>query len=215
MENCNPILTILIPSRYRFDRLIACIDSYVELASDINTVEFIVKFDVDDLESVSRINEIRKDIKIKFLITERLNGYYSLHDYANYMYLLATGTWIMLCTDDAVIKTRHWDLELAKVKEDYVCLSPYENGKVSEVFPIVSLISCKLFDCFCLNHAQDRWFNDVYGVAGKMVELPQIEFYHYILNDQSNEDRRIQNIEDNWDDTAPMRKMMSDSLKWL
>jgi hypothetical protein len=195
MANSKPILSVLIPSRYRFDRLVKCIDSYVDNASDKNNVEFIIKFDTDDTESYSRINEIRKDINIKYLVTDRLKGYQSLHTFANYMYLLATGTWVMFMTDDAEFTTKDWDLTLKAVKHRYVCLCPYEGDKVSEVAPIVSLQACHALGYFCLNHAQDRWFNSVYSAFLIPVD---ISFTHYLLNDQSNEDRRNSVAEDDW-----------------
>lgn len=206
------LLTILIPSRYRFDRLVSCIDSYVNLASDKKNVEFIIKFDTDDLESFSRINEIRKDINIKYLVTDRLNGYNSLHEYANYMYKLATGTWIMFCTDDAKILTKDWDLVLDKQPYELVCLCPKEGGKVSEVFPIINTEACKMFNMFCANHAQDRWFNQIYRDADRM-RIIDIEFEHHILNDKSNEDRRQNNVPDNWDETKVLRDYQTNILK--
>jgi len=200
----KPILTVLIPSRYRFDRLVSCIDSFVNLASDKNNVEFIVKFDCDDTESYSRINEIRTDINIKFIVSDRLEGYNSLHTYANYMYKLATGSWIMFSTDDAQILTKEWDLILPNQPDEMVCLSPKENGKNSDVFPIITLESCKIFDMFCGNHAQDRWINQIYIDAGAMLDI-DIEFKHYCLNDKSNEDRRINVLPDDWNETHHIR----------
>ena len=124
----KPILSILIPSRGRFNDLIEAIDSFINTATDKNSIEFVLKFDRDDHFSWNRINEIRQDVKTSVLITERLDGYKSLHTYANYMIHQATGDWIMFSNDDILMLTNGWDDILRKEKKTLSCLDPYLLG---------------------------------------------------------------------------------------
>ena len=111
----NPLLTIFLPSRNRFDMCKTTINSFVDTCSDKSNLQIIVKFDTDDTGSIYRIDEIRKDINIKFIISDRLLGYFSMHDWCNDMLKSATGDWVLLVNDDSLMTTLNWDKLLEKV----------------------------------------------------------------------------------------------------
>lgn len=111
----NPLLTIFLPSRNRFDMCKTTINSFVDTCSNKSNLEIIVKFDTDDQGSISRIDEIPKDINIKFIISDRLRGYFSMHDWCNEMLKSATGDWVLLVNDDSLMTTSNWDKLLEKV----------------------------------------------------------------------------------------------------
>lgn len=206
MVDYNPILSVMIPTRGRFNHLIRVIDSYIDNADDKNSVEFIIKFDNDDVETYQRIPSIRKDARIKYIISDRENGYLSMHIFANYMYKLCDGYWIIFGTDDGLMVTKGWDKYLKKIK-GYSLINPSDDlSDRSEIFPIVNAEVPKDLGFYCMNHAQDRWLQHVHNKSNTILWTGKdLNFRHTTIDDQNNIDRRNAEFIDDWDETKDLR----------
>ena len=137
----GPLLTILLPSRHRFEMLSHTIDTFIDKAKDPKNIEIILKIDQDDTETIKRLPELRNDALIKTIISPRLNGYASLHDYSNQMVKIATGDWVLFTNDDSTMETESWD-------------SILENISPSEDFEGSKNVACVRFNCLWRNKDQ-------------------------------------------------------------
>ena len=182
-DDTKPVLSVLLPSRKRLAGLQKAIDSLAETVSDKRNVEVIVKLDHDDTESCSRINEIVTDINVKFLISDRLKGYASLHEYSNAMLDLVEGTWVVFMNDDSFMATPNFDtviLETQPVgdfggRPNFACLNPVASYGW---FPIVTSSACKKLGYFALHNHVDSFLQDVYSKFNARLEIP-IHIGHY------------------------------------
>ena len=56
----NNIVSILLPTRKRFDLMLKSVKSLYDKATFPENIELLLWFDDDDLESISRIKEVEK-----------------------------------------------------------------------------------------------------------------------------------------------------------
>lgn len=188
----NPLLTILFPSRNRFDLFKRTIDSFADNAKNINNLQIVAKFDTDDDSSLTRLNEIRKDVNIKILISDRKNGYKSLHEYCNEMLEHATGDWVLFVNDDCLMLTKDWDTILENANP-----SPADKFKGSSrlallnpqnhiEFPIVRTDICKQLGYFALHNHVDSFLQDIYaGVNARCNVNICIAHQRALMTDQT------------------------------
>jgi len=105
------LLSILIPSRGRFDKLRECVERFLSQLSQEQQqiVEIIVKLDSDDHESIRRIPEIQTGAtELHVYVADRLSGYRDLYVFYNQCARLAKGRFLMMWNDDARFKTDNW-----------------------------------------------------------------------------------------------------------
>ena len=110
-DSSEKFLSILIPTRLRFDKLTACLDKFASQipTAQLSMVEFIIKFDADDHESIARINELPFDkFDLQVYVAPRLGGYKDLYVFYNQCARLSHGKLIMMWNDDATFKTENW-----------------------------------------------------------------------------------------------------------
>ncbi len=108
--NQEKLLSILIPTRMRFEKLKFCLEKFAtQLGADLPLVEFIVKFDSDDTESIRRIPELGfGTIDLQTYVADRLGGYKDLYVFYNQLARLSRGRLLMMWNDDATFKTDNW-----------------------------------------------------------------------------------------------------------
>jgi hypothetical protein len=188
-RSSNPILSVILPSRQRFDALVSTINSFLSLSNDPSQVEFLVKLDSDDIETIAKVHQLPG--KTKTLISERLRGYHDLHLFVNDLCKLAVGDWVLLFNDDARMTTRNWDVALQEVDpfvcnpefagSDSVCLlnpgSP-ESDK-TDVFPMVRRTSIKTLGHFSLHPHNDTWVQYTYMPLNAVISYPNIRLKHF------------------------------------
>ena len=110
----GPLLSVLLPSRGRPKGLVRAIDSFWSLAQDKSLVEFVVKLDDDDTESIRMMEHLAKgnlelNLNLNVIISPREEGYRSLDKTWNSLAAAAKGDWFYLFNDDAYIKSENWD----------------------------------------------------------------------------------------------------------
>jgi hypothetical protein len=215
----NPLLTILLPSRNRFDMCINTINSFADTCIDKSNLEIIIKFDTDDESSLSRIDEIRKDVNIKYIISDRLRGYFSLHHFCNEMLKQSTGDWILMVNDDSLMTTHGWDVLLEKVSplthksihghysgsdkhlpihqrynkfegnNNLALLNLNLMNAYTTTFPVVRRSVCDKLGYFTLHPHNDAFLNDVYHRLHASLNVPEIKMRH-LCNEVSDQTRK-------------------------
>jgi len=184
----GPLLSVIIPSRQRFDALSETINSFTDLADSPEKVEFLVKLDSDD-ETISKIGQLPG--KTKTLVYDRMKGYKDLHHFVNDLCLLAKGDWLLLMNDDAKMVTKGWDTVLENVDPyqynpnfkgtDKICLlhpGAPEND-ITIVFPMIRKESFKALGHFSLHAHNDAWIHYVFEPTGAIVFFPDFKIKHY------------------------------------
>lgn len=106
----GPLASFLLPTRGNPHEAIASMCSVMEKSSRQGIVEFLLKVDEDDTESVGILKECSSWMPIKMLVTPRGNGYADMHHYCNALAEMATGDWLVLWDDDFFMTTPCWDL---------------------------------------------------------------------------------------------------------
>ena len=103
------LVSVLIPTRGRVNRLERCIKSFETNTEDHSKIELICKVDEDDIETISFLTDYKSDILIKFIVSPRNNGYGSLHDFYNKMAELSEGKFLYIFNDDIYMDTFGWE----------------------------------------------------------------------------------------------------------
>lgn len=146
MKKNKPILSFLIPSRGRFNYLCDAIISIVENSSDSNKIEILIKFDDDDFDSLSKLSKLPYKENIKIIIYSRGDGYGSLHHFQNDLYKISSGNWILSFSDDAIMKTKNYDLLFNNLPIDVPFAVMYSEGNnhAGDIFPGINRKYCEV-----------------------------------------------------------------------
>jgi hypothetical protein len=105
MDNID--FSLIFNSRGRVAMLTQMLECIEDTCSNLDTLEVIVNFDTDDIESISAMPELKSKYKfLQCLINEReLN----LHINVNKMAFMSKGRYIWALGDDCHIMTKEWD----------------------------------------------------------------------------------------------------------
>lgn len=107
----GPLVSVLLPTRDRIKGLCTALDSLHSLAK-VKEVEYILKIDDDDKETLEVYNNLKSVIPIKALISSQGNGYKDYHLWINEMCKMAKGDWLYMFNDDATMTCNNWDVYL-------------------------------------------------------------------------------------------------------
>lgn len=119
MNGCD--ISLILPSRGRFDNLKRMIESCFNMASNPSAIELIVRIDFDDAASTARLNELAGFKNVKAIMGWRANGYPSIHTFINECAALSTGLWISSLNDDCWFESRNWDVALLDAANKLKC----------------------------------------------------------------------------------------------
>jgi len=176
--NNKILVSILIPSRKRFDLLKTSINSIIQRATHPLKIEILVRLDIDDIESIKRIPELNElTPNFKVIIGPQLNGYKSVHNFYNELGKIATGKFYWLWNDDALLETEKWD----KIILPYInkpCILQISNNHNWVVFPMVHHSIYKTLGHFSLSTQTDTWLHHITEVAGMEKYLTEIFATH-------------------------------------
>lgn len=162
-------ISVLLPTRGRVGALISSIRSLLDNFSNDNSIEILLRFDDDDLntaESVKRL--IGNEERIHFCIGQKY-GYRGLHRYTNELAASARGDWLILFSDDALMQTKDWDKEIEKYNGQMVFLDTVAQDMH---FPIIPR---KVFDVLghiSLSTHCDTWICDIGDTLKIRVPTP-------------------------------------------
>jgi hypothetical protein len=187
----NKLISILIPTRNRFDSLLKAIGSILKTTKHLEKIEIILRFDSDDINSLSRTSELPTDkIDINIMIGPRYK-YIELHKYVNEMCEKTTGEFIAWFNDDCVIETEGWDEIIEKYIGKIVCF--YPNNKETgggNIFPIISRKIYEILGHFSLSQQVDSWQAVVGKSAGIEVKIDDVIFIHNRKQDYVSDENR-------------------------
>lgn len=107
-------ISVLLPSRGRPDSLRASIASLRDHAADRSTLEILVATDPDDPHTLDVAAVLGATV---WTAPERY-GYAQLHLYFNRLADLASGSWLLLWNDDAIMTTTGWNERIAEVPDE-------------------------------------------------------------------------------------------------
>jgi glycosyltransferase involved in cell wall biosynthesis len=117
------LVSVLIPTRKRINRLKKCLDSFNNKTKDKTIVELILKIDDDDLETIEFIKTYNSEINLKYIISSRENGYGSLHKFYNMMASISIGEFLYIFNDDIYIDTHEWEQIILEYSGKFIILA--------------------------------------------------------------------------------------------
>jgi hypothetical protein len=167
------LISILLPTRKRFDLMIKSIISLYENANDPSRIELLLKLDDDNYkEYIDRIDEIYKITQnVKIVISNRRKGYNSLHHFVNELCGVSTGEFLLLWNDDATMITNEWDNYVVEHSGE-VCVLQMDNNHFPDIFPLVHRKIYEVLGHFSLNPQNDSWIHFV----AQMADIEKDEF---------------------------------------
>jgi len=199
-------VSILIPTRNRFEMFKKSISSLYDNCNDVNNFEILVATDFDDSDTTDQIKEFFKDkTNIKYFVYER-QYYYGFHHYINDLSYNAEGEFLFLWGDDAVMKSQNWDSEILKYSNVFCMLSPKVDNMESYwrdlgvLFPIVPKKWIDITGVFSLSPSCDSWADLLSKKLGIFTNIESVILTHErydlvgINNDENfNESREALN----------------------
>lgn len=162
------MISVLCPTRSRPEALDRSIRSLRELAS--RPIEVLLRLDEDDqdLPGVG-IEDV--------VITGPRVGYERMHLMYDELAHRASGSWLLLWNDDALMRTSCWD-DVVDEHDHDVILNPATNhGPGLTPFPIVPRWMTTRLGHFSLNRHCDSWWEEIGRRLGRLVDVP-VEVFH-------------------------------------
>ncbi|RJQ27055.1 glycosyltransferase family 2 protein [Candidatus Parcubacteria bacterium] len=155
--------TVILPSRKRPALLCKAIDSIYSLAVNKNHIEFIVKADSDDQETLDLCEKLRNSINLKVLVTDREDGYLGMHRWINEIALKhAKGDWLFLFTDDAIFAGDEYPEVSAQNWDQKLFVTAFDNTATWHGCPDICSLICS---------TSTRSFSDFIFVRRKVIEI--------------------------------------------
>ena len=189
-------ISILVPTRNRFNNIVRLIKSIKDTAYDFNNIEILLYVDNDDTNTLHSINKNRKDLHGACVYTGKQGTLGSAY---NALYKKCTGNIIMSGADDIIFKTKDWDkilLDNFNKLDSKIALFAsndlYTNPDDLSTHPFLTreAINCfgffipSKFDC---NYA-DRWYTDIFKRVKRYIVVPIIIEHMHWLNNKAKRD---------------------------
>lgn len=175
----NPFdICVMLTTRGRTTAFTSCLTSLFNRAADKSKIQLIIALDRDDNIAITHFNEHIKDwlekenINYCLLITERY-GYKKLNRYYNLMGRMAQADWLFFWTDDAIMETDKWDMEIKKYKGQFKVLSVHANNDHPyTIFPIVPQAWVKVLGRFSRHQLNDTEISQMSYLLGIFERIP-------------------------------------------
>ena len=142
--------------------------SMIDLAHNVDQIEFCVAIDNDDIKSMDYFKETvvpwfeEKDHNILVMTFDRL-GYANLPKYMETLALQSRGAWFIVWNDDALMESQDWDKEIVSYTGQFKLLAFKDNHNQHpySIFPILPRDWLTLFGCISPQQAIDAWVSQV------------------------------------------------------
>jgi hypothetical protein len=144
-------ISVMLPTRGRPELLRGSVMSLVDNAAHPETVEILVAIDPDDAWPPWDIPGMRV-----WTAPERY-GYRRLEEYYNALAEQATGDWLFLWNDDAVMRTSAWDNVIAGHKPALLWPSVLNGYPHCNAFPIWPRVWTQVLGHVSLGAYSDSW----------------------------------------------------------
>ena len=137
--NKMPKISLLLPTRHRFDRAVAFLESVVATAAQLSSIEVLLAIDKDDQESQHILSP-----HPKLLIRKIIGPQTTMGGLNTRLLHQAKGEIIMLVNDDIIIRTPNWDryfIQSSQIFPDQIYLMHTKDGFKNHAFPIFPILS--------------------------------------------------------------------------
>ncbi len=169
------MVSVLLPTRGRFDALLKSVVSLYNKASNPNSIQLLLRFDEDDLDSIQRISELDNiTTNYKYIIGERYEGYFSLDKFVNELCEISDGKFLLLWNDDALMMNYNWEEVISLYEGETTCIQ-IDNNHFPYIFPIISRDIYEVLGHFSLHTCCDTWIHDVCSPLS--IEIIEDEIY--------------------------------------
>lgn len=176
------MISVLIPSYNNPDGLTDCVSSLLYNCHSIKNIEILVRLDKNDPQfkeysgSLGTISMIHSDLG---------SGYEKLHLFVNELASHSTGDWLLLMTDDSIMKTKSWDVVINYYNDRDICvLNPCGDGL--NLFPIVKRKLYNILGHLALQPHYDTYIQDLSGLLKCYIRLYNLDIEHTgKINDHS------------------------------
>ena len=214
------MISILVPTRKRPDKMQTLIDSIEETTHDLSKVELIFYIDEDDDDSLSAMTKTA-ELSIKHIIGPRI----LLSKTWNKCYEIARGDIIMHGGDDIVFRTPKWDVEVENAFNQYddkIVLVYGRDGFQDEKLATHGFVHRRWIETvgyflppFFSSDYNDTWLFELDTNIKRTHYLDSIliEHMHYVVGkseyDETYKEREARGEEDNvkelYTNLAPLR----------
>lgn len=171
------MISLLLPSRDRPDLLKRSVYTAYSLAADVSNVEVLIGNDPDDEATVEQARELHQRYEgVRAIQAPARYGYQRFNEYFNLLSRHATGDWLVLWNDDALMQSFHWDVRMASYPPGVLSLITV-NQRPFNTFPAVHRTVYEAMGHYSLSIHCDSWVHDVGAEAGCLHET-DIEVVH-------------------------------------
>lgn len=136
-------IAVLLPTRGRTDALSRSVLGLVDLANNLDQIQFLFGFDNDDTIGVEHFeNHLQpildeKGVNYTAMSFEPM-GYGRLNEYVNTLARNSSADWMFFWNDDAIMETKGWDTVIAKHTGEFKLLAVHtHHDHPYSIFPIV------------------------------------------------------------------------------
>jgi glycosyltransferase involved in cell wall biosynthesis len=198
----GPLVSVIMPTRGRSQLLCESIDSLYSLAKDKTLIEFLVKVDDDDKDTMDTVVRLSSLLPIKMLVYPKGAGYHEIHHWINDLCALTKGDWIYLFNDDSKVKTPEWDQMLLNVEIDStnwhgvtdICMfvTPTITRPGANEFILLRRKVFEIVGHFSLSPHGDNWIYRLMSMIDSAFTIP-IEVDHF--SEKMTDDTRKDSVE--------------------
>lgn len=179
-------ISVLLPTRGRFDRLPRALGSLHVLAADTSRIEYLLRTDVDQPSVAAFGFDVPPHTELR---GERW-GYGRMHDYYGELAAAAQGRLLFVWNDDTEMLTPRWDeLLLAEAEKPLVQFIRRDTCQTADdTFPVVDRRIYEAVGRLSAHCYVDTWLSHVSRDAGVRHFRNDIVFHHHRLDDQTQRD---------------------------
>lgn len=174
MDKGRSIISVLLPSRGRPLSLARTVTGLRQLADAPNGLEILVAADPDDQATI----ETAQQLRVHCWTAPERYGYHQMHRYFNQLASLATGTWLLLWNDDAVMTTAHWDSLILAQDPSGVLWPRHNDSPVCNIFPVWPRAWTDAMGHVSLSPHCDSWIQLTGEAVGRQWSIPV-----YVIHD--------------------------------
>lgn len=187
----GPLVSVLIPSRGRPAQLRRAVESTMGLTADGNNVEFLVRADEDDVETIKMLRWLEAAYPLRSVVGPRGEGYRGLHYYINELAAQSKGDWLLLFCDDAEMVTQDWDEKILRTTtwnkplgiQDICLLNlEQEDNPASYSFVALRRRAYQLLGCFSKKLHCDLWLYQLMQSIDMVIKC-HVKVRHFNVED--------------------------------
>lgn len=187
----GPLLSVLLPTRGRPEKLKAAVASCFDTADDPANVEVRIRVDDDDEATVGTAFALEREYGLHRVRVgskgPRGNGYLDIHLWLGELAKAACGDWLLLFNDDATFSQKGWDTVLLNAviptwhaaPHDVTMLIAETNGYApSNEFVLIRRKTYEILGHVCGSCYGDNWLLSVMGAVHSASRVSGIKISH-------------------------------------